>query len=124
MGFVKNIKFRNINDLDDMSKVVYEKISDDVDSPLALQSPLPHTALSSRISESKNDKNTINSNNDSRGGHMAELKDGGESCITAEYCHLDVLKIALVVSPLWFIANCFYNYSLYMTSITSSTIIS
>ena len=126
MGFVKNIKLRNNNDLDDMSKVVYEKISDDVDSPLTLQSPLPHTApRSSSKSENNNNTSNSNSSSSSSGGHMADLKEAESSInITAEYCHLDVLKIALVVSPLWFIANCFYNYSLFMTSITNSTIIS
>mmetsp|Transcript_22472 Transcript_22472/g.32802 ORF Transcript_22472/g.32802 Transcript_22472/m.32802 type:complete len:387 (-) Transcript_22472:38-1198(-) len=41
-----------------------------------------------------------------------------------EYCHVDVIKISLLVAPLWFIANFFYNYSLLLTSVGSSTIIS
>jgi len=40
------------------------------------------------------------------------------------YTHMDVIRMALIISPLWFIANCFYNYSLLMTSVSSSTIIS
>ena len=34
------------------------------------------------------------------------------------------MRIALVVCPLWFVANFTYNVSLAMTSITSNTIIS
>lgn len=37
--------------------------------------------------------------------------------------HREVIKIALVICPLWFGANCFYNYSLLLTSVSSSTII-
>jgi solute carrier family 35 protein F5 len=43
---------------------------------------------------------------------------------TTSYTHMDVAKAALIIAPLWFIANCLYNYSLYMTSVSSSTIIS
>ena len=39
------------------------------------------------------------------------------------YTHMDVIKIALIISPLWFLSNCLYNYSLLMTSVSSSTII-
>lgn len=38
--------------------------------------------------------------------------------------HSTIIKAALIISPLWFGANCFYNYSLLMTSVSSSTIIS
>mmetsp|Transcript_10847 Transcript_10847/g.24034 ORF Transcript_10847/g.24034 Transcript_10847/m.24034 type:complete len:377 (-) Transcript_10847:307-1437(-) len=41
-----------------------------------------------------------------------------------KYTHYDVLKVAAIVCPLWFMANCLYNYSLLMTSVSSSTIIS
>ena len=37
--------------------------------------------------------------------------------------HWEMIKIAMVISPLWFGANCFYNYSLLMTTVSSSTII-
>eukprot|EP01035_Chromulina_nebulosa_P033262 gene33262-44529_t len=40
------------------------------------------------------------------------------------YTHVDVLYIALKIAPAWFIANCLYNYSLLLTSVSSSTIIS
>ena len=43
---------------------------------------------------------------------------------TTSYTHLDALKAAMYVAPMWFLANCLYNYSLYMTSVSSSTIIS
>jgi solute carrier family 35 protein F5 len=38
--------------------------------------------------------------------------------------HHKIIKAALIISPLWFGANCFYNYSLLLTSVSSSTIIS
>lgn len=37
--------------------------------------------------------------------------------------HIEVIKVALIISPIWFLANCLYNYSLLMTSVSSSTII-
>jgi hypothetical protein len=37
--------------------------------------------------------------------------------------HWDIIKVAMVISPLWFGANCLYNYSLLMTTVSSSTII-
>ena len=43
--------------------------------------------------------------------------------IEEKYTHRDIINIALVMSPLWFLANCLYNYSLLMTSVGSSTII-
>lgn len=36
----------------------------------------------------------------------------------------ELVKIASVIAPTWFAANCLYNYSLLMTSVSSSTIIS
>ena len=44
--------------------------------------------------------------------------------IPNNYTHIDILYTGLLLFPLWFISNCFYNYSLLLTSITSSTIIS
>lgn len=43
--------------------------------------------------------------------------------MTPIYSHRDVVKIALLVAPLWFGANFMYNYSLLLTSVGSSTII-
>jgi hypothetical protein len=34
-----------------------------------------------------------------------------------------LMKAALAIAPLWFLSNCLYNYSLMMTSVSSSTII-
>ena len=34
--------------------------------------------------------------------------------------HINVIKIAIIISPIWFLANCLYNYSLLMTSVSSS----
>ncbi len=42
---------------------------------------------------------------------------------TQQYSHIEVIKIAMLISPVWFLANCLYNYSLLMTSNSSSTII-
>lgn len=41
-----------------------------------------------------------------------------------KYTHMHALRAALIISPMYFLANCLYNYSLYMTSVSSSTIIS
>jgi hypothetical protein len=40
-----------------------------------------------------------------------------------QFTHWDIIKIAAVICPLWFLSNCLYNYSLLMTSVSSSTII-
>ena len=39
------------------------------------------------------------------------------------YTHLDVIQVALVIAPLYVLSNGLYNYSLFMTSVSSSTII-
>lgn len=44
--------------------------------------------------------------------------------IPKNYSHVHIIQTALILTPLWFIANCFYNYALYLTSIGSSTVIS
>lgn len=38
--------------------------------------------------------------------------------------HYETLRVSMIIAPLWFFANYFYNLSLRYTSITSSTIIS
>ena len=43
---------------------------------------------------------------------------------TQRYSHLQTFRIGMIMTPLWFLANCSYNMSLSQTSITSSTIIS
>jgi solute carrier family 35 protein F5 len=56
-----------------------------------------------------------------------DTEEGSEDVLvqkTYAYTHWDVVKVAAVVCPLWFVANCLYNYSLLMTSVSSSTIIS
>lgn len=50
--------------------------------------------------------------------------EGAEGIARTNYTHLEALKAAMYVAPMWFLANCLYNYSLYMTSVSSSTIIS
>lgn len=39
------------------------------------------------------------------------------------YTHLDVIKVAIFIAPLYVMSNGLYNYSLFMTSVSSSTII-
>lgn len=39
------------------------------------------------------------------------------------YTHLEVFQVALVIAPLYVLSNGLYNYSLFMTSVSSSTII-
>jgi hypothetical protein len=56
----------------------------------------------------------IDDNNDS---FTSNLK------IEDRYTHKEIIKIAAIVSPIWFGANCLYNYSLLKTSVGSSTII-
>jgi hypothetical protein len=41
-----------------------------------------------------------------------------------QYTHTDMMSIAIILCPLWFLANCCYNYSLLYTSVASSTVIS
>lgn len=43
---------------------------------------------------------------------------------TLGFTHSDMLSAAIVLSPLWFLANCMYNYALLYTSVESSTVIS
>jgi len=40
------------------------------------------------------------------------------------YSHVDVIKVAIIIAPLYVLSNGLYNYSLFMTSVSSSTIIS
>ena len=42
---------------------------------------------------------------------------------TKETNHYDIVYACLYLAPLWFLSNILYNYSLLMTSISSSTII-
>jgi solute carrier family 35 protein F5 len=44
--------------------------------------------------------------------------------IPENYTHQQIIYAALILFPIWFVSNCFYDYSLLLTSITSSTIIS
>ncbi len=43
---------------------------------------------------------------------------------TEAYTHWQALSVAMAIAPIWFFANLAYNYSLYMTTISSSTILS
>lgn len=65
--------------------------------------------------------------------NLQQLNEGGEELhlISAEsnstndmLSHVDHIKMALKIAPLWFCSNYFYNLSLAYTSITSSTVLS
>lgn len=40
------------------------------------------------------------------------------------HTHAEAIYIAMLICPIWFMGNCLYNYSLFLTSVSSSTIIS
>ena len=59
------------------------------------------------------------------GGTVSETGDASAHGEPAQrYSHLQTFRIGMIMTPLWFLANCSYNMSLSQTSITSSTIIS
>ena len=41
-----------------------------------------------------------------------------------QYSHTQILSIAIILCPLWFVANCCYKYALLYTSVANSTVIS
>lgn len=43
--------------------------------------------------------------------------------LTADYTRSEVVRLGLLLSPIWLFSNLLYNYSLLLTSISSSTII-
>jgi len=90
---------------------------------LGLVEPTNVTRKFDIISTDENDLNTSRSkfidNNNTING---ESKDT-QIVINKSYSHYDVIKIAIYVAPIWFIANCLYSFSLFMTSVSSTTII-
>ena len=66
---------------------------------------------------------------DSHADIQSSLQDGNSAASLSQkspskYTHMHAIRAALIIAPLYFLANCLYNYSLYMTSVSSSTIIS
>ena len=61
--------------------------------------------------------------NNSQSKFIAGVEKIDNNILETSYTHYDVFIVALYISPVWFAANCLYNYSLYMTSVSSSTII-
>jgi solute carrier family 35 protein F5 len=57
------------------------------------------------------------------GAEAASASAGGSPPVQ-RYSHLQTFRVGMIMTPLWFLANCSYNMSLSKTSITSSTIIS
>mmetsp|Transcript_33938 Transcript_33938/g.44777 ORF Transcript_33938/g.44777 Transcript_33938/m.44777 type:complete len:372 (-) Transcript_33938:305-1420(-) len=47
-----------------------------------------------------------------------------DSLLPLKLTRLQTMKLGLLLSPLWFLANCPYNVSLLLTSVSSSTVIS
>lgn len=89
----------------------------------------PTVKLSSVESESDNEDIRLNSCfesqafNDNSRIDQSNLSTKDSSASYSVSSHREVIKIAMVISPVWFLANCLYNYSLLMTSNSSSTII-
>lgn len=54
---------------------------------------------------------------------IAALAEGSGANIDNNYSHVDIIKAALWLAPLWFLSNMTWNYALRMTSNSSCTII-
>ena len=82
------------------------------------------TATATASSNSSN-SSSISSNSSSGDGAEGAGADGplDGAVPVLGYTHADMLGAALVLSPLWFLANCMYNYALLYTSVESSTVI-
>lgn len=61
---------------------------------------------------------------DIQASSLDEHDDDAAATTHTNYTHMHALRAALIIAPLYFLANCLYNYSLFMTSVSSSTIIS
>lgn len=81
---------------------------------------------------SSDDETASELSNSSKTGELflSEMTNGDDCTLPGHqknkevaYTYMDVLYIALKIAPAWFIANCLYNYSLLLTSVSSSTII-
>ena len=74
----------------------------------------PYTRVSPR-------RSTSSSDGDVRKALSSDVVDNRP--VEERYTHREIISIAMTMSPLWFLANCLYNYSLLKTSVGSSTII-
>ena len=80
------------------------------------------TNLSRRSTHSSN-----NYSDDVDGSDNGFASDSSDTSSVDEFrsiSHEQIFRIALIICPIWFVANCLYNYSLLMTTVSSSTIIS
>lgn len=98
-------------------------------SVLSLRKPFSPAALVAEPASSINsnpihESSSNDSSSSSSSGSEARGVNGEENQQRAPYTHMHALRAALIITPLYFLANCLYNYSLYMTSVSSSTIIS
>jgi EamA-like transporter family len=87
-----------------VDKFMGEKDSDEFDASPAGTSPMDNTELQSM--EEHRRRHSSNTHKEH------------------QYTHTDMMSIAIILCPLWFLANCCYNYSLLYTSVASSTVIS
>lgn len=96
------------------------------DHPVELSSTGIITALNPNLISSTNSIEQKDYKSES--SSVTDLLDSGDnlkiSCDISKYSHTDILSIAIILCPLWFLANCSYNYALLYTSVGSSTIIS
>lgn len=72
------------------------------------------------------ERNNVDDDQDAAERHKSEQirKNLQSKRRSHQYTHTDMLSIAIILCPLWFLANCFYNYALLYTSVASSTVIS
>jgi solute carrier family 35 protein F5 len=75
------------------------------------------------LTEEKNGEDGSNVNI-SDGDQYRNKYDDLTSTVEEYASDYEVLKPALIIAPIWFLANCLYNYSLLMTTVSSSTVIS
>ena len=61
---------------------------------------------------------------DDDSGFASDSSDSSSMDECRSTSHEQIFRTAIVICPIWFLANCLYNYSLLMTTVSSSTIIS
>jgi len=99
-----------------------EKYPDDGESEIS--DGVNHTyAYHQRTRRRRNQRSVNNSNiEEDQQPNGPPPPDNGER--TEVFTKVEIMKISVIICPLWFLANWSYNESLAMTSVTSSTVIS
>lgn len=76
------------------------------------------------LTEEKNGEDGSNVDISDGDQYRNKSDDSTSTSTVEEYASdYEVLKPALIIAPIWFLANCLYNYSLLMTTVSSSTVI-